>query len=147
MTERRIEPGSARAFYQLAIPLITSRAGLAVMGMADALMVSRFSAHEFAWLSLAEGTLGRVLDVCVAFLIGGLSLVPRTVASGDPALAHRLWRRTIPVAVGLGLCGLIAALAGRFVLEAAGQPADLSVGAARVMRVLAVGYPAALLAI
>lgn len=147
MTMDRPQRGSARAFYRLAIPLITSRAGLAVMGMADALMVSRYGAHEFAWLSLAEGTLGRVLDVCVAFLIGGLSLVPRAAASGDTGLAHRLWRRTIPVAIALGVCGLLAAVAGRFVLQAAGQPPELIDGASRVMRVLGVGYPAALLAI
>lgn len=147
MAERRIDQSGALAFYRLAIPLITSRAGLAIMGMADALMVSRFSAHEFAWLSLAEGTLGRVLDVCVAFLIGGLSLVPRAVAAGDPALAHRLWRRTIPVAVALGLCGLAAAFAGRYVLDASGQPPELTAGAVHVMRVLGAGYPAALLAI
>jgi len=147
MTDARIDRGDAWAFYRLAVPLITSRAGLAIMGMADALMVARFSAHEFAWLSLAEGVLGRGLDIGVAFLIGGLSLVPRAFASGDGALAHRLWRRTIPVSVVLGLCGLVAALAGESVLTAAGQAPELSMGAARVMRVLGLGYPAALLAI
>lgn len=147
MTTAPEDRHDAWAFYRLAVPLITSRAGLAVMGMADALMVSRYNAHEFAWLSLAEGTLGRVLDVFVAFLIGGLSLVPRALAQGDSSLAHRLWRRTLPVSVLLGVLGLLVAMGGRQVLEVMGQPADLSVGAAGVMRVLALGYPAALLAI
>ena len=37
------------------------------MGIADGIMVSRFQAHEFAWLSLASAMLGRLLDVFIAF--------------------------------------------------------------------------------
>jgi MATE family multidrug resistance protein len=127
--------------------MIVSRAGLAAMGIADGLMVARFQSHEFAWLSLAEGTLGRLLDVFIAFLIGGLSLVPRHFAQGDESGAREIWRRTIPVAIALGAAGLAAGLFGKQLLLLLRQSPELASGAGPVMGILAAGYPAALVAI
>ena len=127
--------------------MIISRAGLAAMGIADGIMVSRYQAHEFAWLSLAEGTLGRLLDVFIAFLIGGLALVPRHFARGDKAGARFIWLRTFPVATGFGLLALLTGLCGIPILTLLGQKHELAAGAASCMVILGAGYPAALLAI
>jgi MATE family multidrug resistance protein len=127
--------------------MIISRAGLAVMGIADGIMVARFQSHEFAWLSLAEGTLGRVLDIFIAFLIGGLSLVPRHFVQGDATGARNVWLRTIPVSLALGVVGLLLSLAGIPFLRMMGQAPELAAGAGPVMVILGAGYPAALLAI
>jgi MATE family multidrug resistance protein len=127
--------------------MIISRAGLAAMGIADGIMVSRFDARSFAFLSLAEGTLGRLLDVCIAFLIGGLSLVPRHFARGDFHGARSFWRRTIPVAALLGIAGSVVGIFGSTLLHLIGQKPDLISGASPVMLILGLGYPAALLAI
>lgn len=136
-----------RAFLRLALPMIISRAGLAAMGIADGIMVARFQAHEFAWLSLAEGTLGRLLDICIAFLIGGLSLVSRHFARGDKAGARLIWLRTFPIAIAMGLLGLAVGLCGTPLLRLMGQQHDLAAGAGPPMAILGAGYPAALLAI
>ena len=117
------------------------------MGIADGIMVARFQTHEFAWLSLAEGTLGRVLDIFIAFLIGGLSLVPRHFAQGDGAGARRIWLRTVPVSLALGVIGLLVSLTGNPFLRMMGQAPELAAGAGPVMVILGAGYPAALLAI
>jgi MATE family multidrug resistance protein len=138
---------SPAAFFRMAMPMIISRAGLAAMGIADGVMVSRFDARSFAFLSLAEGTLGRFLDVCIAFLIGGLSLVPRHFARGDFHGARSFWHRTIPVAALLGIVGSIVGLFGSALLHLIGQKPELIGGAAPVMFILGLGYPAALLAI
>ena len=135
------------AFFALAGPMIISRAGLATMGIADGLMVARYGASDFACLALAEGTLGRLLDVCVALLIGGLVLVPRHLARGDAHGARHLWLRTLPVALGLGLASVLVSFAGERLLAFAGEPAALVAPSGAVMRILAFGYPAALLAI
>jgi len=127
--------------------MIVSRAGLAAMGIADGVMVARFQSHEFAWLSLAEGTLGRLLDVGVAFLMGGLSLVPRHFAQGDTAGARSLWRRAVPVAVAMGLAGTVIGFFGAPLLGLLRQRPELISGAGPVMAILGAGYPAALLAI
>jgi MATE family multidrug resistance protein len=137
----------ARTFFALAVPLIVSRAGLATMDIADGLMVARYGAHEFAALALAEGTLGRTLDVCVALLIGGLVLVPRHLARGDAEGARLLWRRCLPVALGLGMACLLLALFGPRLLALASQPPALAAATGAVMTILGLGYPAALLAI
>ena len=136
-----------QAYLRLALPMIISRAGLAAMGIADGIMVSRFQAHEFAWLSLAEGTLGRVLDVFVSFLIGGLALVPRHFSRGDNAGARWIWLRTFPVAIGCGLLALLAGFLGSPILTLLGQKPELAAGSAPCMLILGAGYPAALLAI
>jgi MATE family multidrug resistance protein len=117
------------------------------MGIADGVMVARSQSHEFASLSLAEGTLGRLLDIGVAFLIGGLSLVPRHFAQGDTAGARSLWRRAVPVAVGMGIAGAAIGLFGAPLLGLLRQPPELTAGAAPVMAILGAGYPAALVAI
>ena len=138
---------SVPAFFSLAGPMIVSRAGLAAMGIADGVMVARFQSHEFAWLSLAEGTLGRLLDVGVAFLMGGLSLVPRHFAQGDTAGAGALWRRAVPVAVAMGMAGAAIGSFGAPLLGLLRQRPELISGAAPVMAILGAGYPAALVAI
>ena len=98
----------SKAYLRLALPMIISRAGLAAMDIADGVMVARFQAHDFAWLSLASAMLGRLLDVFIAFLIGGLALVPRHFSRGDHAGARSFWVRTFPVAIALGLLALLA---------------------------------------
>ena len=68
---------AATAFLKLALPMFVSRAGLATMGIVDAVMVSRFAGRELALLGLAEGTLGRFMDIMAAFLLGGLVVAAR----------------------------------------------------------------------
>ena len=69
--------------------MIVSRVGIAGLSLADSLMVARYSPSEMAVLGLAEGTLGRVLDVATAFLLAGMPLAgpgmyraPELVGSG-----------------------------------------------------------------
>ena len=127
--------------------MIVSRAGLAAMDIADGIMVSRYQAHEFAWLALSEATLGRMLNVCIAFLIGGLALVPRHFARGDQAGARQIWLRTFPFALGLGLLGILMGWYGTPILTLLGQKQDLSAGAGPVMLISSLGNIPALLAI
>lgn len=135
-----------REFFLLALPMVVTRCGLATMGIADAVMVARYDAREFAWLSLAEGTLGRFVDVGVAFLVGALTLVPRHVARGDGSGAAALWTRTTPFALLFGIVAMTAAPFGGRFLGWLGQSPELASGAAPIMTILAAGYAPALLA-
>jgi MATE family multidrug resistance protein len=142
------QPGfRAGTFLRLALPMIVSRAGLAVMSIADGIMVSRYKPVEFAWLSLADGTLGRLLDILIAFLIGGLLLAPRHFARGDREGARQIWRRTVPVSLALGVAGAMVGLFGQRLLGLLGERPELAAGAAPVMAILGAGFPAALVAI
>jgi MATE family multidrug resistance protein len=132
---------------RIAVPMIVSRAGLAAMGIADAVMVGRYNPSEFAYLSLADGTLGRLLDLGVAFLLGGLIVVPRAFGAGDLAGCRRAWRRTLLPAVALGLLGFVLGCTAAPLLRLLGQPAELAALAAPVAAVLGAGFAAALLGI
>lgn len=132
---------------RLALPMIVSRAGLAAMSIADAVMVSRYDPGQFAVLSLADGTLGRIVDIFAAFILGGLVLVPRAFGAGDLAECARIWRRSLPPALGLGLLGALLGVCGTAIFAAVGQSAALSSGAGAVSAILGIGYVAALLAL
>ncbi len=138
---------SLKELGRLAVPMIVSRAGLAAMGIADAIMVSRCNPSEFAALSLADGTLGRIVEVFAAFIIGGLVLVPRAYGTGDIPEALRIWRRSLAASIGLGLIGLLIGLLGTNVFRLLGQSAPLAAKAGTLSSVLGLGYVAALLAI
>ena len=132
---------------KIAVPMVVSRAGLATMGIADAVMVGHFNPSQFAFLSLADGTLGRVLDLCAAFLLGGLILVPRAFGAGDLEGCRRAWRRTLTPSLLLGLFGLGLGFAAGPLLRLLGQPPALAAHAAPVAAVLGAGFAAALLGI
>jgi MATE family multidrug resistance protein len=132
---------------RLAVPMIVSRAGLAAMGIADAIMVSRYSPSQFAMLSLADGTLGRVTDICAAFVLGGLILVPRAFGAGRLGECATIWRRSVTPALVLGIVAAVLGFAGTPLFRALREPAALASGAGSVAIVLGFGTAAALLAL
>ena len=132
------------ALARLALPMIVSRAGLAALGIADAIMVSRYDPAQFALLSLADGTLGRVSDVFAAFVLGGLILVPRAFGAGDLRACVRIWGRAMLPALGLGALAAALGLAGTPIFHVLGQSDALAGGAGVVAAILGVGKIAAL---
>jgi len=141
------EASNTSALLRLALPLVVSRAGLVALGLADAIMVAHHSATEFAALALADGTVGRLVDVFVAFVIGGLVLVPRAFAAGDAARCRRLWVHASVLACGLGAVALVACLLAGPLFRVTGQAAALAGAASPVAAVLGLGHPGLLLAI
>jgi MATE family multidrug resistance protein len=126
--------------------MIVSRAGLAAMAIVDCVMVARFDARQLAFTTLAEGTFGRLLDVCVAFILSGLVLVSAAHAKGDADRRAAIWRRSALVAASLGLVVSLVSLAGRPILALMGQSADLVHGGGAVIFALGLGAPAGLIA-
>jgi MATE family multidrug resistance protein len=117
------------------------------MSIADSVMVSRYSAGQFAQLSLADGTLGRLVDIFAAFILGGLVLVPRAFGAGKLHACARIWRRSIAPAVGLGLLGALLGLTGAPLFLRLGQGPELAAAAGTLSTLLGLGYAAALLAL
>jgi MATE family multidrug resistance protein len=126
--------------------MIVSRAGLATMAIVDCVMVARFDARQLAFTTLAEGTFGRLLDVCVAFLLSGLVLVAAAHAKGDAVQRTAIWRRATLVATALGLVVGFVSLFGRPILAVMGQSADLVHGGGAAIFALGLGAPAGLIA-
>jgi MATE family multidrug resistance protein len=117
------------------------------MGIADAIMVSRYSPEQFAMLSLADGTLGRVTDIFAAFVLGGLILVPRAFGAGNLSECASIWRRTLRPAVVLGVIAALLGFAGTPLFAALHERPALVTGAGQIAIVLGLGSVAALLAL
>ena len=135
------------SFLRLAIPMVVSRAGIAGMTIADGVMVARHSTGQLALLGLAEGTLGRLLDVGIALLLGGIVLAARAGASSNAQEAGAVWRRALLLAMLTGCPCIFVGFTATWWLAALGQPPSLVSGAAPVIAVLSIGLPAALIAI
>ena len=136
-------------FLVLAVPMVASRLGLAGMGLADGWMIARLSPggpEDLAAWTLVDGTLGRSLDVAVAFILPGLALVAQNRAQGRPDLAAAVWRRAMVMAVGAGLLATLVMPAMPWLLQF--SPGAQAVGpqAGEIARALAWGFVAALLA-
>ena len=136
-----------RALLKLATPLVISRAGLAMMGVIDAVMLAHLGSSHVAAMALAEGTFGRLLDVCVAAVASALVVFPFAWETGGADAQRALWQRLSVVALLLGVLIALAAPGSAFVLEALGQSGDIARDASAVISVLAFGLPAGLLAI
>jgi MATE family multidrug resistance protein len=117
------------------------------MSLVDCVMVARFDPRQLAFTTLAEGTFGRLLDVCAAFTLSGLVLVAAAHARGDGAERAEIWRRSAAAAAALGLFAVVVSLFGRPILTLMGQSADLARGGGGVILALGLGAPAGLLAL
>jgi MATE family multidrug resistance protein len=139
----------AGGFLALAVPMVVSRAGIAGMGIADAIMVGRHGAADLALLGLSEGTIGRLLDVFAALLLAGMVLAARANAQSpaDALQAGATWRRAVTMALLGGLVCAAVAAAAPWWLGWLGEPPALVAGAAPVVAVLGAGIPLALVAL
>lgn len=139
--------GQGVDFLLLAVPMVVSRAGLAGMSIADGIMVARYSPSQLALLGLSEGTLGRVLEILVALLIGGIALAARAHESATPHEAGAVWRRAVGLGLLTGFAATALGLLGRSWLGWFGEAPSLTDGAAPVVAVLGAGMPLALVAV
>jgi len=139
--------GQGIDFLLLAVPMVVSRAGLAGMSIADGIMVARYSPTQLALLGLSEGTLGRVLEILVALLIGGIALAARAHESATPHEAGTVWRRAVGLGLLTGFAAASLGLLGRYWLGWFGEAPSLTEGAAPVVAVLGAGMPLALVAV
>lgn len=136
-----------RALLKLATPLVISRAGLAMMGVIDAVMLAHLGSSHVAAMALAEGTFGRLLDICVAAVASALVVFPLAWETGGAQAQRALWQRLSLVAIVLGFVIAVVAPGSAYVLDALGQSGDTARDAASVISMLAFGLPAGLFAI
>jgi MATE family multidrug resistance protein len=140
-------PSAVRDLLRLAAPMILSRAGMAAMTVVAALMTAHHDASELAALNLAEGTFGRVADICLSAVLSGAVLVAGARASADTPRRLASWRRAVGFSLACGLLGLAVASQAPSILSLMGQAPGLSAHAAPVILTMACGLPAGLVAV
>ena len=136
----------AGELLRLALPVMGARAGQMVMVAVDTLFVGNFGTDDLAYLGLAAAPHSLVVTVLAGLLLGTIVLTAQAMGAGKPREAGAAWRRSLPYAVLLGVAGgLVLVVGGPLLFQAAQQPAEIAIGAGRVLPVLALGIPAAAL--
>ena len=140
--------GAVLGFLALAGPMVVSRLGLAAMGIADGVMLARYSTEQLALHGLADPLVGRLFEVSMAFLIAGMALAAQARAGGreQQLQVGQVWHQALLLAVGCGLAGALLGAFGTPLLALAGQGPALARGAGPVIGVLCLGMVPALLA-
>jgi Na+-driven multidrug efflux pump len=139
----------ARDFLALAAPMVVSRIGVAAMGIADGVMLARYSAEQLAVSGLADALVGRALDVAMVFVTAGLALAAQARAGAPSAqrTVGRVWHNALVLAVLCGVAGLAFGWCGTRVLQALGQQPQLAQGSGQVVWILSLGMLPALVAL
>ncbi|WP_448206542.1 MATE family efflux transporter [Azospirillum sp. sgz302134] len=135
----------AGELLRLATPVIVSRAGLIVMMAVDTAIVGRFSAQELAYYGLAHLPGNIMVATGVGLLMGVVAMTAHALGAGDDKECGRVWRRSIPYALLLGVLFGLASLAGAPFFRLTGQSPELAVGGGAVLAVLGLGAPGMML--
>ncbi|MFV3073163.1 MATE family efflux transporter [Niveispirillum fermenti] len=130
---------------RLSVPVIIAQAGVMTMALVDTVMVGRYDARELAYYGLGNMPVGVMLGVMIGLLMGVLVLSAQAVGRGEDHLTGRIWRRSLPYALLIGFTVAGACLTGEAFLLLTGQDPELAHGGAGIMRVVALGMPAAAL--
>lgn len=127
--------------FRLAWPVMLSRLGIVILAIVDTIMVGYYSTDELAYLNLGNGTfIMVVLVMAIGFMIGTLIHTSHAYGARDYAECGRVFRRSLPYSIIIGLVCTIALLPGEFYFTLAGQTPELAREGGKVMTVLAIGF-------
>lgn len=130
-----------------AVPMVVSRLGLALMGLTDIILLSRYDAMELAKAALLEGTFGRGLDVAIACVVSALPLIAAAFSRGQVRSVQIIFQRSMGAALMFGLILLALSPWAATLLATLGQPETLIPGTAALFPIAATGGLFGLLAI
>ncbi len=127
--------------FRLAWPVMLSRLGIVILAIVDTIMVGFYSTDELAYLNLGNGTFIMVILVmAIGFMIGTLIHTSHAYGAKDYAECGRVFRRSIPYSIIIGLACTILLLPGEFYFTLAGQTPELAREGGKVMTILAFGF-------
>jgi MATE family multidrug resistance protein len=122
--------GELRALIRLATPIVLARLGIQMMGLADAVVVGRFSAQQLGYHALGWTPTVIILSSAIGLLSGVQIYTARRVGEGRPELVGVVLRRGLVYALQLGIgATALLALGAPPLLQALGMEADLARGA------------------
>ena len=130
---------------RLATPTIISRAGLMVMAAVDTAIVGRYGPVDLAYYGLAHLPLNVMTATGVGLMMGTVAMTAHAFGAGNDRECGRVWRRSIPYALLLGLLFALASLPGELFYRLTGQAPDLAAGGGEVLAVLGFGMPGMML--
>ena len=134
-----------RQFSQLvslSVPIIFQRLGIMTLGIVDTAMVARYSTIEVGYQGIANSALASTLIVAIiGLLMGTMVLTSTAYGAEDYKKCGRIWRRSIPYSLVIGLVGFVICLFGEPILLFLRQTEDVARGGGEVIAVLSIGIP------
>lgn len=131
---------------RLAAPAMATRLGIMAMGFVDTVMVGRYATAELAWLSLANrSVIMLLLVVSIGLLMGVIVSTASAFGKGEEAQCGRVFRRTLPYAMGIGLLMMAVALPAPLYMPLLAEDPTVARESARLVVIMGLGLPAHLL--
>lgn len=130
---------------RLAVPMMVARAGMLIMALVDMTMVGHYSTPELAFQSIGQAPVATLFVTGLGLMMGTSVMAARFYGAGQLHECGMVWRRAVPYALIMGGVMLAICLAGPTILRFLGQPEALAIGGGRVMLVLGLGMPAAMI--
>ena len=126
--------------FRLAWPVMLSRLGIVVLIIVDTIMVGIYSTDELAYLNLGNGTfIMVVLVMAIGLLMGTLIHTSHAFGAKDYDECGRVFRRSLPYCIWIGLTCTILLLPGEFYFTLAELSPELAAEGGKVMTVLSFG--------
>jgi MATE family multidrug resistance protein len=126
--------------FRLAWPVMLSRLGIVALMVVDTIMVGIYSTDQLAYLNLGNGTfIMVVLVMAIGFLMGTLIHTSHAYGAKDYIECGRVFRRSLPYSIWIGLTCTVLLLPGEFYFTLAGQTPELAAQGGKVMTVLSFG--------
>jgi MATE family multidrug resistance protein len=127
---------------RLAGPVVLSRLGIMAMGLADSIVVGRYSAQQLGFHALAWAPTA-VAVVAVVGLLGGVQVMTaRAIGEGRPERAGAVLRRGLAYGLWIGLGSMAPLLVfGPMLLRSVGLAPGLAEGAIPVLVIFSLSLP------
>lgn len=129
---------------RLAGPVVVGRSGIMIMALVDTVMVGRFSTQELAYQGIGQAPVIPLLLAMMGLMMGTLVSAASAYGAGRYDACGAAWRRSLPLALGFGVGAALLCALGEPLLRALGQTPELAEGGGRVVQILGLGLPAAL---
>lgn len=131
-----------RELARLAVPAVMMRVGIMSLGIVDTAMVGHYATQHLAWLNLAnQSVIMFALVVGLGLLSGVIIYTANAYGGGDFQGAGKVWRRSVPFALGAGLFMVAICWPAEIWLTWLGQSQDNAQQSGHLVRVLALGLP------
>jgi len=132
-----------RELLHLSWPAMLSRLGLLALNVVDTIMVGRYATAELAWLSLANRAVVMfLLVVAIGLLMGVIVSTASAYGRKDHAECGRIWRRTLPYALGIGLVMALITAAAPIYTPWLAKDALIASKSADLVLIFGLGLPA-----
>ncbi|AUG51424.1 MATE family efflux transporter [Thalassospira marina] len=131
--------------FRLAVPVVIARIGMLIMSVVDTIIVGNYDSSGLAYLNVAHAPFISLLVTGVGLLTGIMIMTSHAVGRKNYLAAGHVWRACLPYAVLLGFGLGALAWNTNWLFEVSGQPAEITLHATDLGRILAIGMPAALI--